>query len=87
MNCMNVVATYCPFCALQCGMHVATGTNPLNPVITVLADPKFPVNKGGLCVKGLGVGRNARASGAAADAVDPKQKRPTRGCNVGRCAC
>ena len=51
---MNAVATHCPFCALQCGMQIATGTSPanVNPVFTVLAAPRFPVNKGGLCVKG-----------------------------------
>jgi assimilatory nitrate reductase catalytic subunit len=42
------VATHCPYCALQCGMHllgVADGVN-------VIGNVKFPVNEGGLCVKG-----------------------------------
>jgi len=46
------VATHCPYCALQCGMHVA-GTRE-SPAI--MGDPKFPVNKGGLCVKGWTAG-------------------------------
>ena len=46
MNASSVaVATHCPYCALQCGMHLDSDRR-------VLADPKFPVNQGGLCVKG-----------------------------------
>src|SRR5687768_3445333 len=41
-------ATHCPYCALQCGMHL-TGTAD---ALTVAGNPRFPVNKGGLCVKG-----------------------------------
>jgi assimilatory nitrate reductase catalytic subunit len=43
-----VTATHCPYCALQCGMNVirsAEGTR-------VEPNPGFPVNKGGLCLKG-----------------------------------
>src|SRR2546423_5122325 len=42
------VTTHCPYCALQCGMHllgVADG-------VKVIGNVKFPVNEGGLCVKG-----------------------------------
>ena len=40
--------THCPYCALQCGMHLA-GTPD---AVTIAGNPRFPVNKGGLCVKG-----------------------------------
>ena len=43
-----VTATHCPYCALQCGMHLTAGPSGL----TVDGDPGFPVNKGALCVKG-----------------------------------
>ena len=42
------LATHCPYCALQCGMHVARGSGG----VTILGNPRFPVNQGGLCVKG-----------------------------------
>lgn len=42
------VATHCPYCALQCGMHVA---GPREQA-TVSGNQAFPVNKGGLCIKG-----------------------------------
>jgi assimilatory nitrate reductase catalytic subunit len=41
-------ATHCPYCALQCGIHLATGPAGL----TVTGDRTFPVNNGALCVKG-----------------------------------
>ena len=44
----TAVATHCPYCALQCGMHLLPGTD----VVTVASNPKFPVNEGGLCIKG-----------------------------------
>ena len=44
--------THCPFCALQCGMHVS-GTRE-QPRIS--GNGQFPVNKGGLCVKGWSAG-------------------------------
>jgi assimilatory nitrate reductase catalytic subunit len=47
-NPATTVATHCPYCALQCGMHVARGAGG----VTILGNPKFPVNQGGLCVKG-----------------------------------
>jgi assimilatory nitrate reductase catalytic subunit len=41
-------ATHCPYCALQCGIHIVTdGVTP-----RVEPNPRFPVNKGGLCIKG-----------------------------------
>src|SRR5260370_1669648 len=41
-------ATHCPYCALQCGMHI---TGPREEA-TVTGNSAFPVNKGGLCIKG-----------------------------------
>lgn len=43
-----MVATHCPYCALQCGMHLVVKDG--RPV--VVPNPDFPVNKGGLCSKG-----------------------------------
>ena len=40
------VATHCPYCALQCGMHLR-----VNGTVTVEARD-FPTNRGGLCRKG-----------------------------------
>src|SRR5262245_18819323 len=42
------VATHCPYCAMQCGMHLAADPGR----VSVFGDPTFPVNQGGLCVKG-----------------------------------
>ncbi|MBI3401611.1 MAG: molybdopterin oxidoreductase family protein [Acidobacteria bacterium] len=42
------VATHCPYCALQCGMYLAGR----GAATRVLANAEFPVNAGGLCVKG-----------------------------------
>jgi assimilatory nitrate reductase catalytic subunit len=42
------VATHCPYCALQCGM-LLSGTQQQAMVI---GNEAFPVNKGGLCIKG-----------------------------------
>jgi assimilatory nitrate reductase catalytic subunit len=41
-------ATHCPYCALQCGIHVLV--TEAGPVVE--PNPRFPVNKGGLCIKG-----------------------------------
>jgi assimilatory nitrate reductase catalytic subunit len=42
------VATHCPYCALQCGLHlVGSGEN-----VGIAGNAKFPVNEGGLCIKG-----------------------------------
>ncbi len=42
------VATHCPYCAFQCGMYVQGSRENA----TVAGNASFPVNKGGLCVKG-----------------------------------
>jgi assimilatory nitrate reductase catalytic subunit len=48
----QTVATHCPYCALQCGMHVGgTRESP-----SVFGNARFPVNKGGLCIKGWAAG-------------------------------
>lgn len=41
-------ATHCPYCALQCGMRLSGSPQH----IVVNGNEEFPVNKGGLCVKG-----------------------------------
>ena len=43
------IETHCPYCALQCGIHLTTDAHGTK---TVSGNPSFPVNKGGLCVKG-----------------------------------
>ncbi|MFD3574882.1 molybdopterin oxidoreductase family protein [Streptomyces sp. NPDC058644] len=40
--------THCPYCALQCGMGLATGPGG----VEVVERPAFPVNGGALCGKG-----------------------------------
>ncbi|HKV42771.1 MAG TPA: molybdopterin oxidoreductase family protein [Blastocatellia bacterium] len=40
--------THCPYCALQCGMILSSGATQL----MAAGNPSFPVNKGGLCIKG-----------------------------------
>jgi assimilatory nitrate reductase catalytic subunit len=45
-------ATHCPFCSLQCGMHVAATDHGHD----ISGNAKFPVNKGRLCVKGWSAG-------------------------------
>ena len=45
---MTDVATHCPYCALQCGIRVAS--SPAGMAIS--GNLAFPVNKGALCVKG-----------------------------------
>ncbi|MEU5958467.1 molybdopterin oxidoreductase family protein [Streptomyces sp. NPDC047525] len=40
--------THCPYCALQCGMGLATGPGG----VEVVERPEFPVNAGALCGKG-----------------------------------
>src|SRR6516165_5869603 len=42
------VATHCPYCSLQCGPHLAGRRDN----VIVLGNPRFPVNEGGLCIKG-----------------------------------
>ncbi|MGA4540632.1 molybdopterin oxidoreductase family protein [Uniformispora flossi] len=43
-----VTETHCPYCALQCGMGLASGGAGLR----VVERPEFPVNRGALCGKG-----------------------------------
>jgi assimilatory nitrate reductase catalytic subunit len=52
-------ATHCPFCALQCGMKLQVVHQPSSgpeqlptAPVEVLADNRFPVNKGRMCIKG-----------------------------------
>ena len=40
-------ATHCPYCSLQCGMHLLDGEGGL-----AVAPRDFPTNRGGLCQKG-----------------------------------
>lgn len=41
-------ATHCPYCSLQCGMHLETDMNAAWKV----TERNFPTNRGGLCQKG-----------------------------------
>jgi assimilatory nitrate reductase catalytic subunit len=41
--------THCPYCALQCGMNLRSGTAS---TVEVVERPDFPVNRGALCGKG-----------------------------------
>jgi assimilatory nitrate reductase catalytic subunit len=41
-------ATHCPYCAMQCGMLVGAR----GPSFSIEGNARFPVNKGGLCIKG-----------------------------------
>ncbi|MCF3125631.1 molybdopterin oxidoreductase family protein [Streptomyces arenae] len=44
----TATSTHCPYCALQCGMGLATGPQG----VEVVERPGFPVNRGALCGKG-----------------------------------
>lgn len=44
----TAVSTHCPYCALQCGMDLTCGDDR----IEIAGNRKFPVNEGGLCLKG-----------------------------------
>ncbi len=44
---MSATATHCPYCALQCGLHLVDREGVLS-----VAPRDFPANKGGLCQKG-----------------------------------
>ena len=48
MNSSQSGTTHCPYCALQCGMHAIVRERG----IEIAGNTKFPVNEGGLCVKG-----------------------------------
>ena len=55
---MTPVATHCPYCALQCGMHLRVDDRVHDGVDgdvrdRVIVEPRdFPTNRGGLCQKG-----------------------------------
>ena len=49
----GAIRTHCPYCAFQCGVLVAPSGNG---TMTIAGDPHFPVNAGGLCVKGFTAG-------------------------------
>ncbi|MFB9880634.1 molybdopterin oxidoreductase family protein [Planobispora siamensis] len=51
-------ATHCPYCALQCGMNVAAGSEESGAGETVTITPRqdVPANAGGLCQKGWTAG-------------------------------
>lgn len=42
------IATHCPYCAFQCGMYLKAS----QAGVEISGNRQFPVNKGGLCVKG-----------------------------------
>ena len=65
-------ATHCPYCALQCGMHLTSERG----VATVHGNARFPVNRGGLCVKGW--------TAAATLAHDDRLRQPLVRGNDGR---
>ncbi len=48
MSLSQSTSTHCPYCALQCGMHAIVREHG----IEIAGNTKFPVNEGGLCVKG-----------------------------------
>jgi assimilatory nitrate reductase catalytic subunit len=48
MGVTDSVATHCPYCALQCGMHLVGRRD----AVGIVGNAEFPVNAGGLCVKG-----------------------------------
>jgi len=45
-----MVATHCPYCALQCGMTVTAGAEGTGGAVIGARD--FPTNRGGMCQKG-----------------------------------
>lgn len=46
-------ATHCPYCSLQCGMHVQfTAPGPAASPSWTVTERDFPTNRGGLCQKG-----------------------------------
>jgi assimilatory nitrate reductase catalytic subunit len=45
------VATHCPYCALQCGMHLVDQPER-PPAVAIFGNSKYSVTAGGLCVKG-----------------------------------
>ncbi len=67
----HVTATHCPYCALQCGMNVTSGTGRAGRV----GERGLPRQQGRPVREGLDGARDARASGTAADAAHPHAPR------------
>ena len=67
----RLLSTHCPYCALQCGMDLLRDGDRID----VTGNRKFPVNEGGLCVKGMVGGGHAAPSRSPADAARPRCKR------------
>ena len=49
---MKQTATHCPYCSLQCGMHVQSIQGEHAGKHWIIAQRDFPTNRGGLCQKG-----------------------------------
>jgi len=49
---MKQTATHCPYCSLQCGMHVQSIQGEHAGKHWTIAQRDFPTNRGGLCQKG-----------------------------------
>lgn len=45
---VQICATHCPYCSLQCGMHLQPGASDS----WMVRERDFPTNRGGLCQKG-----------------------------------
>ena len=45
-------ATHCPYCSLQCGMHVQRAAQESAIAPWIVTERNFPTNRGGLCQKG-----------------------------------
>ena len=56
---MAEVHTHCPYCSLQCGMTL-TPRDDADGGGFAVEGANFPTNRGGLCEKGLSLGRAAR---------------------------
>jgi assimilatory nitrate reductase catalytic subunit len=50
--------THCPYCSLQCGMHVQASppADTGSPATVEVSGREFPTNRGGLCLKGAHAG-------------------------------
>src|SRR3569833_2577151 len=45
---IRACATHCPYCSLQCGMHIEADAN----AVWTITERNFPTNRGGLYQKG-----------------------------------
>src|SRR5687767_7480791 len=52
----TAVSTHCPYCALQCGMDITCNGDR----VSVAGNTRFPVNEGGLCLKGWSAAETLR---------------------------